>query len=63
MGRAPVHDFPRRLGAVAQLSGRAEAVRDALLGAGGLDAERVFITRAEEAQAEGGNIRMILALK
>jgi hypothetical protein len=42
---------------------RAEAVRDALLGGDGLDAERVFITRGEEAQAEGGNIRMILSLK
>ena len=42
---------------------RAEAVRDALLGADGLDAERVFITRGEEAPAEGGNVRMILSLK
>jgi hypothetical protein len=42
---------------------RAEAVRNALLGEEGLDAERVFITRGDEAKLEAGDVRMTLSLK
>ena len=42
---------------------RAEATRDALLSEQGLDAERIFITRGEEAKTEGGGVRMTLTLK
>jgi len=42
---------------------RATAVRDALLGEQGLDAERVFISRKDEAEAAGDAVRMTLSLE
>jgi hypothetical protein len=42
---------------------RAEAVRNDLLGEDGLNAERVFINRGEDAKSEGGAVRMTLTLK
>jgi len=42
---------------------RAVAVRDALLGEEGLDSERVFVSRKEEAEAAGDAIRMTLSLE
>ena len=42
---------------------RATAVRDALLGEEGLDAERVFVSRKEEAEAAGESVRMTLSLE
>jgi hypothetical protein len=42
---------------------RAVAVRDALLGDEGLDGERVFISRGDEADAADGNVRMTLSLE
>lgn len=52
---------PDDIDALAQA--RAEAVRDALLGEGGLDPARVFITRGQEAKVESGRARMTLSLK
>jgi hypothetical protein len=42
---------------------RAVAVRDALLGEEGLDAERVFVSRKDEAEAAGESVRMTLSLE
>ncbi len=42
---------------------RAIAVRDALLGEAGLDAERVFVSRKDEAEAAGDAVRMTLSLE
>lgn len=42
---------------------RAEAVRQRLLGVGGLDPARVFITSGGEAANDNGNVRMELALR
>jgi hypothetical protein len=42
---------------------RAVAVRNALLGDAGLDAERVFVSRKDEAEAAGEAIRMTLTLE
>jgi hypothetical protein len=42
---------------------RAIAVRNALLGEEGLDAERVFVSRKDEAEAAGEAVRMTLSLE
>ena len=42
---------------------RADAVRDALLAEGGLDASRVFVVRGEEAETLEGGARMKLSLE
>jgi len=42
---------------------RATTVRDALLGEEGLDAERVFVSRKDEAEAAGDAVRMTLSLE
>ena len=50
--------------AVADLGeARAEAVRDALLGDGAIDPERVFIISGEPAGLADGSVRMELSLK
>lgn len=42
---------------------RAEAVRERLLGDGGIDPERVFVIRGERAMTGSDRVRMTLSLK
>jgi hypothetical protein len=59
--KAAITVGPEQLEELAQA--RAIAVRNALLGEEGLDAERVFVSRKDEAEAAGEAVRMTLSLE